>query len=258
MGTLSRAQIDQFVELGYVRLDGAFDRALVAPCVERLEVALRDEGVDPDDPATWTRPVVRLLHFDDPPFYEATNTERLYGAWDQLVGRDRWYPRPGLGTFPVRFPSEVDPGDAGWHFDGSYAVDGQFHANVRSRGRALLMLFLLSDIGDDDAPTRIRVGSHLDVPSALLPFGEEGVLGDVVVKEISAELEARPVEHATGQAGDVYLCHPFLVHAAGWPHRGSGPRYLAQPPLALREPLNLEAFDPTPVERAVQIGLAQT
>lgn len=251
------AQVQQFVELGYVRVEAAFDRSLVAPCIERLEAALRDEGVDPEDPTTWTRPVVRLAHFDDPPFYEAANSERLYDAWDQLVGRDRWFPRPGLGTFPVRFPSEGDPGDAGWHFDGSFAVAGQFHASVRSRGRALLMLFLLSDIEEEDAPTRIRVGSHLEVPSALLPYGDDGILGDVVLSKIWSKLQARPVELATGTAGDVYLCHPFLVHAAGWPHRGTGLRYLAQPPLALREPLNLDAPNPTPVERAVQIGLAQ-
>lgn len=257
MGTLTGAQIEQFVERGFVRVDEAFDRRIVDPCVERLEAALREEGVDVRDPATWTRPVVRLLHFDDPPFYEATNTQRLYDAWDQLVGRGRWYPRPGLGTFPVRFPSLEDPGDSGWHYDGSYAVDGQFYANVRSRERGLLMLFLFSDIGKDDAPTRIRVGSHLDVPAALLRYGDEGVIGDIVVAEISSKLETRPIELATGRAGDVYLCHPFLVHAAGWPHRGTQPRYLAQPPLALREPLDLEAPEPTPVERAVQIGIAQ-
>ena len=35
---------------------------------------------------------------------------------------------------------------------------------------------------------------------------------------------------AIGPAGTVYLCHPFLVHAAQ-PHRGSQPRFMAQPPL---------------------------
>lgn len=39
------------------------------------------------------------------------------------------------------------------------------------------MLFLFSDVGEDDAPTRIRVGSHLDVPAALAPAGDEGMSG---------------------------------------------------------------------------------
>ncbi len=33
---------------------------------------------------------------------------------------------------------------------------------------------------------------------------------------------------ATGEAGTVYLCHPFLVHAAQI-HRGKRPRFMAQP-----------------------------
>lgn len=43
----------------------------------------------------------------------------------------------------------------------------------------------------------------------------------------------RPVVLATGEAGTVYLCHPFLVHAAQ-PHRGQQPRFMAQPPLLPR------------------------
>jgi hypothetical protein len=44
---------------------------------------------------------------------------------------------------------------------------------------------------------------------------------------------ARPTELATGQAGDVIVCHPFLVHAASWPHTGRHPRIMAQPGVAL-------------------------
>jgi hypothetical protein len=36
------------------------------------------------------------------------------------------------------------------------------------------------------------------------------------------------VDLATGQAGDVYLCHSFLVHAAQR-HRATTPRFRAQP-----------------------------
>lgn len=41
-----------------------------------------------------------------------------------------------------------------------------------------------------------------------------------------------------GRGGTVYLCHPFLVHAAQ-PHRGTRPRFMAQPPLLPRA-----EFDP--------------
>ncbi len=41
-----------------------------------------------------------------------------------------------------------------------------------------------------------------------------------------------------GLAGDVYLCHPFLVHAAQ-SHLGTTPRFLAQLPLYSTEPYQL-------------------
>jgi hypothetical protein len=37
------------------------------------------------------------------------------------------------------------------------------------------MLFLFTDVGARDAPTRIRVGSHVDIPPLLAPHGEPGV-----------------------------------------------------------------------------------
>ena len=65
----------------------------------------------------------------------------------------------------------------------------------------------------------------------------------------------REVTAATGSLGDVYLCHPFLVHAAQ-PHRGRVPRFMAQPPLYATAPLGLDDPRPNPVARAVLDGLA--
>ena len=90
-----------------------------------------------------------------------------------------------LGSFPVRFPHADDPGDTGWHVDLSFAgeIDDpderndflSWRVNVTSRGRALLMLFLFSDVSERDAPTRIRVGSHLDIARLLEPAGDAGM-----------------------------------------------------------------------------------
>ena len=91
-----------------------------------------------------------------------------------------------------------------------------WRVNVTSRGRALLMLFLFSDVGESDAPTRIRPGSHLDMARLLEPAGEAG-MSHLMLDEIGS---GRPEVVATGEAGAVYLCHPFLVHAAQM-HRGS-------------------------------------
>ena len=252
---LDALQIEQFVRDGFVRLDGAFPRALAEACRARL---WRDLDCDPEDPSTWIQPVIRLGHYDEPSFLEAANTARLHAAFDQLVGKGRWAPRCSLGTFPVRFPHPDDPGDTGWHIDVSYpGVDSlpddfsTWRVNIVSRGRALLLLFLFSDVGEQDAPTRIKVGSHLAIARRLAPAGEAGVANGEV--DLTGDW---PQALATGAAGTVYLCHPFLIHAAQR-HRGARPRFLAQPGLRPSEPLRLSRADGryAPVERAIRLAL---
>jgi hypothetical protein len=248
--------IATFIRDGFICLRQAFPRSLAD---EGRQILWRDTGCRPDDPTTWTRPVVRLGDYAQEPFRRAANTPVLVGAFDALVGPGRWLPRGSLGTFPVRFPSDEDPGDAGWHAEASFAGDdGSWRLNLQSKGRALLMLFLFSDVSDDDAPTRIRVGSHLDVPPLLQPAGEAG-LSYLELGELLHRTAHRPEALATGAAGDVFLCHPFLVHAAQ-PHRGATPRFMAQPPLLPAEPLSLERADGaySPVEEAIRRGLERT
>jgi hypothetical protein len=254
---LIESQIRGFIEDGFVRLDEAFPRALAD---EARAILWRDSGCDPDDPSTWTRPVVRLGDYGQAPFAQAANTPALHAAFDVLVGRGRWLPRTSLGTFPIRFPSPNDPGDAGWHVDASFADESSdpanflsWRVNVVSRGRALLMLFLFSDVGPADAPTRIRVGSHHDVARQLAGAGDAGLR----IVDVDTSIE-RPEALATGSAGTVYLCHPFLVHAAQ-PHRGTAPRFMAQPPLLPAGPLQLERVDAaySPVEAAIREAIAR-
>ena len=257
---LSAAQIQHFIDSGFVRVDDAFPRRLAD---EARAILWRDTGCDPDDPATWTRPVIRLNQYGQEPFVQAANTPVLHRAFDQLVGPARWVPRATLGTFPVRFPSPDDPGDAGWHIDVSFGTETpdflSWRANVTSRGRALLMLFLFSDVGENDAPTRIRAGSHLEMARILAPAGEAGLtLGEMAANGF-AETAHLPEVAATGDAGTVYLCHPFLVHAAQ-PHRGTRPKFMAQPPLLPAQPLCLKRGngDYSPVEQAIRIALGMT
>ncbi|MDB5589335.1 MAG: hypothetical protein JWP26_4305 [Devosia sp.] len=254
---LSLAQIDRFITDGYVRIDHAFPREL-ADAARSLLWA--DTGCNPDDPATWTKPVIRLNQYGQPPFRQAANTPALHAAFDQLVGPRRWLPRATLGTFPVRFPSPDDPGDAGWHIDVSFGMENpdfmSWRANVSSRDRALLMLFLFSDVEREDAPTRIRIGSHLDIARQLAPAGDAGLTLRELAANGFSETAHCPEVLATGQAGTVYLCHPFLVHAAQ-PHYGTTPRFMAQPPLAPAQPLSLRRPDGdySPVEAAIRLAL---
>lgn len=257
---LTRAEIDSFVTDGFVRLDSAFSSDLADECRDLLWQAT---GLRPDAPETWTQPVVRIGQMSQLPFVTAANTDRLRSAYDQLVGAGRWVPPRGLGTFPIRFPSAEDPGDAGWHIDVSFGWEEHpndflsWRANIFSRGRALLMLFLFSEVSENDAPTRIRVGSHKDIARQLAPFGEAGLsLRELAADDFSGSAHRKEVL-AIGSPGTVYLCHPFLVHAAQ-PHRGTRPRFMAQPPLLPVSELRIDdraADDMSPVELAIRQAL---
>jgi hypothetical protein len=260
VSALSAADITSFIRDGYVRLDRAFSRQTAG---EARAILWKATGCDPDDRSTWTRPVIRLDRFSQAPFREAANTPVLHRAFDQLVGRGRWLPCGALGTFPVRFPSPEAPGDDGWHVDMSFGYETpdfmEWRVNVSTRGRALLMLFLFSDIEQDDAPTRIRVGSHVDIARQLAPAGEAGLSLRELAADGFAASANRPEALAVGAAGTVYLCHPFLVHAAQ-PHRGRNPRFLAQPPLLQRVPvcLDREGGEYSPVEQAIRNAIGKS
>lgn len=255
---LTDGQVTQFIEDGFVKVEQAFPEETAAEC---RTILWAETGCAPDDPATWTKPVVRINGHAEEPFRAAANTPRLTAAFDQLVGQGRWAPRGSLGTFPIRFPSATPPGDDGWHLDASFQGDADpgdylnYRVNVASKGRALLMLFLFSRADEDDAPTRIRVGSHFDVAPLLEPHGEEGLTMMEISKRAVPAAEHRPLTFATGRPGDVYLCHPFLVHAAQ-PHHGTRPRFLAQPPLDPVEPYDVD-HGTSPVEQAIRRGLGR-
>ena len=256
---LSNKQIEQFIVDGYVRIDQAFSKELAE---QARAIIWRDLGCSETDPKTWTRPVVRLDGYIDPPFVSAANTPELVTAYDQLVGPDRWVPMGGIGTFPVRFPTDQqDTGDTGWHIDVSFpGPDSKSNdyatwlVNINSKNRALLVLFLFSDVGTHDAPTRVRVGSHMTIAKFLRSAGEKGT--GLQGFDFSTTASCKEAV-ATGEAGTVYLCHPFIVHAAQV-NRGHVPRFLAQPPLAFKRELDVLS-EPTgivyPVEAAIRRAL---
>ena len=98
---LSADDIATFVRDGFICIDEAFPEDTAE---QARAILWKATGCDPEDRSSWTRPVVRLDQFGQPPFREAANTPKLHAAFDQLVGVGRWYPRDSLGTFPIRFP----------------------------------------------------------------------------------------------------------------------------------------------------------
>jgi len=256
---LSQNQIESFINDGFIKIENAFPTGVADECRAILWKATQ---CDPDDSATWIHPVIRIPELGHEPFKKAANTPVLHNAFDQLAGKGNWVPRMTLGSFPIRFPGNGPANDTGWHVDASFPGDNadnylDWRINIHSKGRALLMLFLFSNVSDRDAPTVIKVGSHLGVAKILEPAGETGLS----CIELAQKLETLPKYEeawATGRAGTVYLCHPFLVHAAQ-DHRGDTPKFMAQPPLVSRVDFDFSRSQTNlcPVEKAIVKGIRE-
>jgi len=256
MATVTQKQTDHFIDDGFIKIENAFSREVADECR-----ALLWEGTkcDPDDPTTWEHPVVRIGEMEHEPFRKAANTKILHNAFDHLVGKGNWLPRQTLGIFPIRFPTKEPADDTGWHVDASFGEDVNnyfnWRINIHSKGRALLMLFLFSDVAELDAPTILKVGSHLNVAKILEPEGEEGLSFVELTRKLDT-LPTREEVRATGIAGTVYLCHPFIVHAAQ-DHHGVTPKFMAQPPLLAKNDFNIHRPEEElcPVEKAIIKGI---
>lgn len=222
--------LDAFAADGFVKLTATVPRATADEARLRLWRAI---GLSPDAPSGWHEPVVWASDLTGAgPFGELVRSEAVSTALDAVCGVGRWQPRGSLGNVPVRFPVTPSADDRGWHIDANTPhPDGSW--TVTGRPHTLLLLTLLSDVGADDAPTRIRVGSHVDVARVL---GDAALTLEQLGRLVDDASTHRPVTYATGAPGDVYLVHPFTVHAAD-EHRGTVPRFMAQTPVLLSGPL---------------------
>jgi hypothetical protein len=250
-GVLAEAELEQFVADGYVVVRGAFPQSVVSPV---LDWVWEKVGQDPDDPATWTEPVVHIREFLEGGPFAGVYTERLRGAIDDLLGGGRWQCPNRSGWWPVRFPGFANGEPArpdGWH------VDGMYHHTLTSPNQGLLGIMMFSEIVAHGAATAIMPGSHRDVARVLaeapdgLPLKEMG--------QRTNALDDRPIIELTGSPGDVALCHPFMRHS-GTANYGTTPRIITNKCFPLDAPMQLERADATdysPVEYAILSAIGQ-
>lgn len=244
----SQAEIEQFIENGYVLLRDAFPREVAA---EIRKCLWKELGLSPDDPSQWTKNVIHIKKvFSEPPFCDAYS-DRVLRAFDALLGAGRYEPRNSLGWWPVAFPGfeapPWKPPTNGWHVDGI-----QFHHRVNSRDQGLLPIFVLSDIGPGDGGTCFRVGSHKVTARILAAAEPDGLEVHELCRRVDAAATG-PVIETNGRAGDVLMMHPFMIHARS-PNTGRSVRFICNPCISFKEPMNLT--QPTsPVEITIARAL---
>ncbi|MFN3652334.1 MAG: phytanoyl-CoA dioxygenase family protein [Armatimonadota bacterium] len=249
---LSCEQVEQFLRFGYVVLHDCFPRELAEAWTARAMARL---GCRADDPATWPASRIHMPGVERRDLREFS--PRLWRAACELLGgEERVRPchvsdgfiinfRLGAGR-PWRAPA---PDAAAWHKDGDY-----FRHFLDSPEAGLLTLMLWSDLQPKGGGTFLARDS-VPVVARYLAERPEGVRpARLEVRRLMAE--CRDFVEVTGRVGDVVLMHPFMLHAASPNHSGR-PRFLTNPPLALKRPMSFRRARSrySPVEAAVLRGL---
>jgi hypothetical protein len=246
----STSEIEQFISDGYVILRRAFSRELAAECRDFVW----NQVPSWDECTTYGQPMIQIRKgFLCPPFDRIMNA-RIASALDDLVGVNRWRAPQAYGWWSLLLPGF--PGPGGWHVDG-----GNFHTSghLTDHHHALVTLFLFSDLGPSEGGTAMIRGSHLPVARAIAD-ARAGVNWDELKLTLSAAGVLSPSEsqiaHLVGQAGDVALMHPFLIHGFG-ANQGNRIRFACNPLVQLTEDARPECSDDeySAVELALRKGL---
>ena len=252
---LSPAQIDHFIERGYVTVPGCFSPELAR---EKTDFAFKRLGYDRNDPKTWEKSRFHMALGEQADL--ETYAPKAFAAAVDLVGGVERVARPAMiysEAFIVNFNEGADrpwePPSAkspGWHKDGNW-----FLHFLDSPEQGLLMIFIYSDIKPKGGGTFGALDS-VGVLARFLAKHPEGVdPSDFGFKDLAAE--CHDFIEWTGNAGDVVLMHPYMLHTVSQNHSGV-PRFITNPALSLAEPMNLNRADPdefSPLECGVLRGL---
>jgi len=249
---LTSEQHEQFLSEGFIVIRGGFSRE------ESLEW-VREEcahlGYDIDDPSTWKEAYIRV-----PTKRRMTLAEFAPAAWeascDLMGGEDRVKWKAGINLFAMNFRQGADKpyqpasgSTPGWHKDGWH-----FRHFLDSPDQGLLGIPLMTDVFPEGGGTFIAADSVGPV-ARFLAEHPEGVLPDGF--DIQGLLaQCHDYREITGEAGDFFLLHPYLLHAVSQ-NRLQRARGICNVLYELKEPLNLHREDAgySPVEAAILRGL---
>lgn len=244
--------LEAFDRLGFARVPGAFSRAAAAAMEatvwERLE---HGWGMRRDQPDTWsvTTPT-GLQSLKRHGVFEPIGGEVTCAAIDAVVGEDRWKRPAEWGQFLVSFPNaELWSVPSGiWHTDFGYV-----HAGDRPFG-AVVFSFL-SDVPAAAGGTLVVAGSHQLIArflesnprrrrermkhvrkaflasepwlAALASEADDDPDRSARLMQHEHEIDGVPVRvvELSGEAGDVIVVHPWLLHASS-PNAGRAPRLM--------------------------------
>lgn len=228
---LTQEQADHFVEKGFVKIKACFEKADVQDWLDLSYVRL---GYDKDDPSTWEEERIHMPSMNRRKVAELA-PKAWHGICDVMGGAERIDGEPSWGDgFIINFNKDADDPwkpsaeRGGWHKDGNF-----FRHFLDSSEQGLLTVVVWDDVLPDSGGTVLAPESVANVAKLLYdnPDGlEPGDFGRAIAG-------CTEFVEATGNAGDVYLIHPYMLHTAVANPSGR-PRFITNPPVAFKEPMN--------------------
>lgn len=250
---LTPEQAQHFVEKGYVLVKGCLDHDLARKWTAEAYTRL---GYDPVDRSTWTKDIVWMDRNNIAAIKDIS--PKAWGALCDVTGGEDRIDHKVMeiesqhfttidstewsDAFIVNFRRGADkpwmkpsPEAGGWHKDGSF-----FRHFLDSREQGLLTVVYWSNVGHKGggtfiAPDSIKhVARYLaDHPEGVDPSFDFGHLID----------KCEEFVEVTGEVGDFIILHPYMLHASSNNH-SPNVRFMTNPPVVLKEPMNFNRPDP--------------
>ena len=250
MPTLSPADIDHFLEFGYVLVKDCFPRDVAAEWVAH---GFKRLGYEPDDPTTWAE---ARIHMGSTMSVEIKDfAPKAWHAICELLGGEDRIKQPARFSDGLIFNlaersdepwQPPSPDRPGWHKDGDF-----FRHFLDSPEQGLLTLVCWTDVKPRNGATFVATDSVPHVARCLADHPEGLLPSELPCQELIRKCSR--FAEAVADAGDVYLLHPYILHAASQ-NEARRPRVITNPPIQLKQPMNFNRADPaahSPVEQAV-------
>ncbi|KAK0938134.1 hypothetical protein LTR48_000141 [Friedmanniomyces endolithicus] len=265
---LTEAQKEFWLEHGYVKIPQCFTREASDAFTHSIWARL---GADPADKSTWPTEKINM------PGHTVVSCKdfapKAWAAMCELVGgedkvadfckdwKDGFIPNFGKPEYSPDDELDLRTLD-NWHNDGDWFVHF-----LDSPEQALLVIPLFSDIKPKGGGT-VLCTDGVGLVARLLHEQTNGCLPNLMprgtpdlpkdhpdrrriwnswVRDPSLTRDESFCE-ATGEIGDVYLLHPFMLHSASRNLRREV-RIITNPPVSLKEPFCYDGRSPSLVEQ---------
>ncbi len=216
---LTKAEIEQYRELGYLVVSGVFDTELLAEIRGAVDAIIADAGkvtthtdvYDLEESHTPEQPRVRRIktpHKHFPFFAELTRNSRITGILAQLIGPDLRLHGAKLNMKSAGYGAAVE-----WHQDWAFYP----HSNDDVLATGLY----LDDCGMENGPLLVVPGTH---KGPVYDHHTDGYFAGAMAPEIEGLDYAKAVP-LTGKAGSMTIHHVRLVHGSAL-NTSSKPRRL--------------------------------